>query len=562
MIQGGGFTPTDGREADAPADPERGDQRPAQHPRHAGDGATERAPQRHVAVLHQRRRQPRPRSHRASRRDDFGYAVFGRVLSGMDVVDRIAAVPTHAPARHGATCRSSQSSIKGVQSSIRCNPEGARSRVAARCSSSSSRSSSTSSASGSSSRCCRSTPRRSARRRWSSGCCSPRSRSASWSRRRCSAISRIEWGRRPVLIFSLLGTVVSFVMLGAGAQPADAVRRAHRRRAVGRQHHHGAGLHRRHHHRREPRASRSACSAPRSASASSSVRRLARCSRTSATPRRSGRPRPSPWSPRCWRGSGCPRPSTARTPAAGSPWHALAELGGRAQLRAAVHGGLRVLDGVRRLPDDVRAVRRAAVRVRRRAHRLSAERVRVPRRARPGRAGRAGGGALRRAAARSPLGLLFAAVGWGGSALTHSLPVFVAMLVPGAIGIGLCNATLSTLISNAAGPHEQGRVQGAAGALESLGRTIGPVWGNGALQAFGEGTAYGSAAIALLGAAAPDDARITSRAHSEARMQRRSHDARIRSELSRTATDPARGFRTRSCLRSAQLQLSISRRAG
>jgi cyclophilin family peptidyl-prolyl cis-trans isomerase len=28
--------------------------------------------------------------------DDFGYAVFGRVLSGMDVADRIAAVPTHS----------------------------------------------------------------------------------------------------------------------------------------------------------------------------------------------------------------------------------------------------------------------------------------------------------------------------------------------------------------------------------------------------------------------------------------------------------------------------------
>ena len=100
------------------------------------------------------------------------------------------------------------------------------------------------------------------------------------------------------------------------------------------------------------------------------------------------------------------------------------------------------------------------------------------------------------------VGLLFAAVGWGGSAMTHSLTVFVMMLVPGAIGIGLCNATLSTLISNAAGPQEQGRVQGAAGALESLGRTIGPVWGNGALQFYGEGKAYGSAAIALLGAAA------------------------------------------------------------
>jgi MFS transporter, DHA1 family, tetracycline resistance protein len=100
------------------------------------------------------------------------------------------------------------------------------------------------------------------------------------------------------------------------------------------------------------------------------------------------------------------------------------------------------------------------------------------------------------------IGLLFAAAGWGGSALTHSLPVFVAMLVPGAIGIGLCNATLSALISKSADATEQGRVQGAAGALESLGRTIGPVWGNGSLQRFGEGSAYGTAAIALIGAAA------------------------------------------------------------
>jgi DHA1 family tetracycline resistance protein-like MFS transporter len=100
------------------------------------------------------------------------------------------------------------------------------------------------------------------------------------------------------------------------------------------------------------------------------------------------------------------------------------------------------------------------------------------------------------------IGLLFAAAGWGGSALTYSVPVFVAMLVPGAIGIGLCNATLSSLISKSAGADEQGRVQGAAGALESLGRTIGPVWGNGTLQRFGEGTAYGSAAAALIGAAA------------------------------------------------------------
>ena len=100
------------------------------------------------------------------------------------------------------------------------------------------------------------------------------------------------------------------------------------------------------------------------------------------------------------------------------------------------------------------------------------------------------------------VGLIFAAVGWGGSAMTHSLWVFIAMLVPGAIGIGLCNPSLVSLVSGAAGRHEQGRVQGAAGALESLGRTIGPIWGNGALQFLGEGAAYGSAAIVLLATAA------------------------------------------------------------
>jgi DHA1 family tetracycline resistance protein-like MFS transporter len=99
------------------------------------------------------------------------------------------------------------------------------------------------------------------------------------------------------------------------------------------------------------------------------------------------------------------------------------------------------------------------------------------------------------------IGLLCAAVGWGGSAMTHSLPVFIALLVPGAIGIGFCNPSLTSLVSGAAGRHEQGRVQGAAGALESLGRTLGPVWGNGALQWFGEGTAYGSAALVLIGTA-------------------------------------------------------------
>ena len=98
-------------------------------------------------------------------------------------------------------------------------------------------------------------------------------------------------------------------------------------------------------------------------------------------------------------------------------------------------------------------------------------------------------------------GLFFSALGWGGSAMTHSLPVFVVMLIPGAIGIGFCNPALVSMVSGAAGRHEQGRVQGAAGALESLGRTLGPIWGNGALQYVGEGAASASAALVLIATA-------------------------------------------------------------
>jgi len=100
------------------------------------------------------------------------------------------------------------------------------------------------------------------------------------------------------------------------------------------------------------------------------------------------------------------------------------------------------------------------------------------------------------------VGLILAAASWGGSALVYSVPFFLLMLVPSAFGLGFCNPALVSLVSGAAGKHEQGRVQGAAGALESLGRTIGPIWGNGLLQVFGEGAAYGSAALALIGAAA------------------------------------------------------------
>ena len=95
------------------------------------------------------------------------------------------------------------------------------------------------------------------------------------------------------------------------------------------------------------------------------------------------------------------------------------------------------------------------------------------------------------------LGLAFAAAGLVASALTHSVAIFAATLVPLALGMGFGHPTVSSMVSRAGRGDEQGRVQGAASAVESLGRTLGPVWGNASLQHYGEGTPYFSAAAFL-----------------------------------------------------------------
>jgi MFS transporter, DHA1 family, tetracycline resistance protein len=95
-------------------------------------------------------------------------------------------------------------------------------------------------------------------------------------------------------------------------------------------------------------------------------------------------------------------------------------------------------------------------------------------------------------------GLVLAAIGLGSAAVVHTVPVFIVTLIPAAVGAALSSPTLTALLSQTTLPSEQGRVQGVSGALESLGRAVGPLWGNGVLQAFGEGTAYASAAAMLL----------------------------------------------------------------
>jgi DHA1 family tetracycline resistance protein-like MFS transporter len=95
-------------------------------------------------------------------------------------------------------------------------------------------------------------------------------------------------------------------------------------------------------------------------------------------------------------------------------------------------------------------------------------------------------------------GVICSVVGLVAAALSHSVPLFALALVPLAFGMGFGHPTVSSLVSRAGRGDEQGRVQGAASAVESLGRTFGPVWGNASLQRYGEGTPFVSGAALLL----------------------------------------------------------------
>jgi DHA1 family tetracycline resistance protein-like MFS transporter len=96
------------------------------------------------------------------------------------------------------------------------------------------------------------------------------------------------------------------------------------------------------------------------------------------------------------------------------------------------------------------------------------------------------------------VGVVCAAVGLVSATLSHSVLLFSVALIPLALGIGFGHPTVSSLVSRAGRGDEQGRVQGAAGAVESLGRALGPIWGSAALQRFGDAMPYLSAAACLV----------------------------------------------------------------
>jgi DHA1 family tetracycline resistance protein-like MFS transporter len=95
-------------------------------------------------------------------------------------------------------------------------------------------------------------------------------------------------------------------------------------------------------------------------------------------------------------------------------------------------------------------------------------------------------------------GLVCGAVGFVAATLAHSVTLFAIALIPVALGMGFGHPTIASLVSRAGRAEEQGRVQGAAGAMESLGRAIGPVFGSTALQRFGDSMPYLSAAACLM----------------------------------------------------------------
>ncbi len=96
------------------------------------------------------------------------------------------------------------------------------------------------------------------------------------------------------------------------------------------------------------------------------------------------------------------------------------------------------------------------------------------------------------------LGLTLGALSLVAASLSMNPVVFLLFLAPAVVASGLISPSLIAMISQASRADEQGRVQGVASAIEGLGRAVGPVWGNGLLQARGEGASYLSAGLVLL----------------------------------------------------------------
>jgi len=95
------------------------------------------------------------------------------------------------------------------------------------------------------------------------------------------------------------------------------------------------------------------------------------------------------------------------------------------------------------------------------------------------------------------LGLGLNILGLMVAAFAPRLPLFLLAVSLAAIGGSIALPCFTSLLSQAAGADEQGRIQGVGGSLESLARIVGPIWGNGLLR-YGDALPYASAAMVLM----------------------------------------------------------------
>lgn len=93
------------------------------------------------------------------------------------------------------------------------------------------------------------------------------------------------------------------------------------------------------------------------------------------------------------------------------------------------------------------------------------------------------------------IGTSLLALSFAGLVLVPGHAGLLALVVTTAAGSGLTNPALAGLISRSADAAEQGEVLGAAQSLSSLGRILGPFWGEHAWFAWGAAGPYGTGAL-------------------------------------------------------------------
>ena len=93
------------------------------------------------------------------------------------------------------------------------------------------------------------------------------------------------------------------------------------------------------------------------------------------------------------------------------------------------------------------------------------------------------------------IGTTLLALSFAGLVLVPGHAGLVALVVTTAAGSGLVNPALSGLLSRTTDAAEQGEILGAAQSLSSLGRILGPFWGEHAWFAWGAAGPYGTGAL-------------------------------------------------------------------